>query len=128
MQRLRFFTTRRGLITAAVVGAAVLALALWRHAPAPTSLAVAAPTAQGGVQVSIDNFRFGPTSITVPVGTTVTWTNRDDMVHTVTASTRAFSSPGLETGETFSHTFDKPGTYQYFCALHPRMTGTVVVQ
>jgi plastocyanin len=79
-------------------------------------------------RVSIDNFRFSPATLTVPRGTTVTWTNQDDMVHTVTAADRALASPGLETGDTYAHTFTAPGTYTYFCALHPRMTATVIVQ
>jgi plastocyanin len=81
-----------------------------------------------GPQVTIDNFSFSPATLTVPRGTTVTWTNQDDMVHTVTAADRAFSSTGLEAGDTYAHTFTAPGTYTYFCALHPRMTATVIVQ
>jgi plastocyanin len=79
-------------------------------------------------QVAIANFAFSPATLTVASGTTVTWTNQDDMVHTVTAADRAFSSTGLETGGTYAHTFTAPGTYTYFCALHPRMTATVIVQ
>ncbi len=128
MQRSRrFFTTAwPGLTVAAAVALVALVLSGRGAPPAAGAMATAAP--QSGAQVTIDNFQFGPARLTVPVGTTVTWTNRDDMVHTVTSSTRAFSSPGLETGETFSHTFDKPGSYEYFCALHPRMTGSVIVQ
>ena len=79
-------------------------------------------------QVTIDNFSFNPATLTVPSGTTVTWTNQDDMVHTVTEANRLFSSKGLETGDTYAHTFTAPGTYTYFCALHPRMTATVIVK
>ena len=81
-------------------------------------------------QVTIDNFTFSPTEITVPAGTRVTWTNRDDIPHTVTesANPRTIKSPPLDTGETFAFTFDKPGAYRYFCSLHPHMQGTVVVQ
>ncbi len=111
-----------------LVAAVVIALALVGHGSRPMQAAVDPAAARSGPQVTIDNFQFGPARLTVPVGTTVTWTNQDDMVHTVTSSTKAFSSQGLETGESFSHTFDKPGTYEYFCALHPRMTGSVVVQ
>jgi len=81
-----------------------------------------------GPQVTIDNFTFSPATLTVPSGTTVTWTNQDDMVHTVTEANRGFSSQGLETGDTYAHTFTEPGTYAYFCALHPRMTATVIVK
>jgi len=80
--------------------------------------------------VAIDNFAFGPNSITVPVGTTVTWINQDDEPHTVvnTGNPRLFKSGALDTGNKFSFTFDKPGTYRYFCSLHPHMTGVIVVQ
>lgn len=80
--------------------------------------------------VAIDNFAFAPAAITVPVGTTVTWTNHDDEVHTVESSDnpQLFKSAGLDTDDTFSFTFTKPGTYKYFCSIHPRMVGTVVVK
>lgn len=76
----------------------------------------------------IDNFQFNPPTLTVPVGTTVTWTNHDRDVHTVTSSTRPFSSAGLDPNETYSRRFDTAGTYAYFCALHPHMTAQIVVQ
>ncbi len=79
-------------------------------------------------EVKIDNFSFGPASLTVAPGTTVTWTNRDDIPHTVVADDRSFKSKTLDTDETFSYTFDQPGTYPYFCSIHPHMTGKVVVQ
>jgi plastocyanin len=78
--------------------------------------------------VEIDNFTFSPSTLTVSVGTKVTWTNEDDIPHTVNATTQAFKSGALDTDETFSFTFTTPGTYQYFCALHPHMTGTIVVE
>lgn len=80
--------------------------------------------------VTIDNFTFGPAEITVPAGSKVTWTNRDDIPHTVTdaAEKRAFRSPVLDTGESFAQVFATPGTYHYFCSLHPHMQGTVVVK
>jgi len=81
-----------------------------------------------GPQVTIDNFAFNPATLTIPAGTTVTWTNQDDMLHTVTAANRLFSSKGLETGDVYSHTFTTPGTYTYFCSLHPRMTATIIVK
>lgn len=82
------------------------------------------------VEVKIDNFSFGPTTLTIPVGTTVTWVNRDDIPHTVvsTDDPKAFKSKVLDTDEKFSFTFSKPGTYAYFCSVHPKMTGKVVVQ
>ena len=81
-------------------------------------------------EVKIDNFSFGPATLTVPVGTTVTWTNRDDIPHTVVSSddAKTFKSKVLDTDEKFSFTFTKPGSYPYFCSIHPKMTGKVVVQ
>ena len=79
-------------------------------------------------EVKIDNFVFGPAAITVPVGTTVTWINRDDIPHTVVSTEKLFKSKVLDTDEKFSFTFTKPGEYPYFCSIHPKMTGKVVVQ
>jgi plastocyanin len=78
--------------------------------------------------VTIDNFSFSPTPITVPVGTTLTWTNHDDVPHTVVSDDQQFKSKALDTDEKFSHTFDKPGTYSYFCSIHPKMVAKVVVE
>ena len=80
------------------------------------------------VMVKIDNFTFGPAELTVKAGTTITWTNRDDIPHTVVSSDKAFKSKVLDTDETFSSTFQTPGTFSYFCSIHPKMTGKVVVQ
>jgi plastocyanin len=80
-------------------------------------------------EVKIDNFSFGPVTLTVPVGTTVTWTNRDDIPHNaVSNDPKIFKSKVLDTDEKFSFTFSKPGTYSYFCSIHPKMTGKIVVQ
>jgi plastocyanin len=78
--------------------------------------------------VKIDNFVFGPQTLTVPVGTTVTWTNSDDIPHTTVSTDGVFKSKVMDTNEKFSYTFTKPGTYSYFCSVHPKMTGKVVVQ
>lgn len=80
------------------------------------------------VEVKIDNFSFGPATITIPVGTAVTWINRDDIPHTVVSTDKVFKSKVLDTDEKFSYTFDKPGEYPYFCSIHPKMTGKVIVQ
>jgi plastocyanin len=82
------------------------------------------------VEVKIDNFSFGPQSLRVTVGTTVVWTNRDDIPHTVVSSDdpKTFKSKVLDTDEKFSFTFTKEGTYPYFCSIHPKMTGKVIVQ
>jgi plastocyanin len=77
--------------------------------------------------VVVDNFSFSPAAAAVPAGTTVRWTNRDDAPHNIVSTERRFKSPVLDTGEQFSYRFDTPGTYPYFCSLHPRMTGNVVV-
>jgi plastocyanin len=79
-------------------------------------------------EVRIDNFSFGPAELTVPVGTTVTWTNHDDIPHTVVSVDRVFKSKVLDTDETFSFTFSTAGTYPYFCSIHPKMTGKILVQ
>jgi plastocyanin len=79
-------------------------------------------------EVKIDNFSFGPAALTVSVGTKVTWTNRDDIPHTVVSNDKVFKSAVLDTDEKFSYTFTKAGTYPYFCSIHPKMTGKVVVQ
>ena len=84
-------------------------------------------TAGGGYDVSVDNFSFAPATRSVPVGSTITWTNRDDVPHTVVSTERKFKSPVLDTDEQFSHRFDMPGTYKYFCSIHPIMTGMIVV-
>lgn len=79
-------------------------------------------------EVKIDNFSFAPATINVAAGTTVTWTNRDDIPHTVVSDDKVFRSKALDTDEKFSYVFSKPGTYPYFCSIHPKMTGKVVVQ
>jgi plastocyanin len=78
--------------------------------------------------IKIDNFSFGPGTVTIPVGTTVTWTNRDDIPHTVVSTDGVFKSKVLDTDEMFSFTFSQAGSYPYFCSIHPKMTGKVVVQ
>jgi plastocyanin len=78
--------------------------------------------------IKIDNFSFTPATITVPAGTQVRWTNRDDIPHTVVSDDQVFKSKALDTDDQFTYTFATPGSYKYFCSLHPRMTATVVVQ
>jgi plastocyanin len=82
------------------------------------------------MEVKIDNFSFGPATLTVPVGTTVTWINRDDIPHTVvsTDDSKTLKSKVLDTDEKFSFTFSRAGIYPYFCSVHPKMTGKVIVQ
>jgi amicyanin len=78
--------------------------------------------------VKIDNFTFNPREITVSPGTTITWVNGDDIPHTVVATNKAFRSKVMDTEQQFSFAFTTPGTYEYFCALHPHMTGKVIVK
>jgi plastocyanin len=86
--------------------------------------AVAAP---GETHLTIDNFTFKPDVVTVPVGTKVTWENDDDIPHSIVETTGKFHSMALDTEDKFSFTFDKAGTFEYFCGLHPHMKAKVVV-
>jgi plastocyanin len=79
-------------------------------------------------QVTVEHATFGPTTLTISAGTTVTWVNHDNDLHTVTSSQGLFASPGLDPDDKFSYHFTAPGTYPYFCALHPHMKGTIIVQ
>jgi plastocyanin len=89
----------------------------------------AAPAKSTKAEVVMDNFSFSPQTFTVPAGGTVTWTNRDSMPHTVTSADNRFSkSPVLKPGQSFSNTFAAAGTYSYFCSIHPRMTGKIIVK
>ncbi len=84
------------------------------------------PTQTTSNEIAISNFAFNPGSLTVPVGTTVTWTNNDSVTHSVKSGT--FSSPALAPGDTFQQTFNTAGTFKYSCSIHPSMTGTIIVQ
>jgi plastocyanin len=86
------------------------------------------PVRASDIEVKIDNFTFNPKQVTVKAGDSITWVNHDDIPHTVTSQTQAFRSKALDTDDKFSFTFATPGTYPYFCALHPHMTGTIVVE
>ena len=111
----------RTAIAAAVFGA-ILGLGL-----AGAVLAARAQTPS--TAVTIDNFTFNPQNLTVKAGTTVTWTNKDDIPHGIAAVKNAFTrSKALDTDDSYSFTFTTPGTYAYFCYIHPHMTGTIVVE
>lgn len=88
----------------------------------------AAPAAAAAAQVKIDNLTFTPDALTVAAGAQVTWTNRDDIPHTVVSDDQTIRSKPLDTDDQFTFTFTKAGTYTYFCSLHPKMKGKVVVQ
>jgi plastocyanin len=108
-------------------GALVLPLAL-------ASVLVLHPTRAKGeaaasqLQVQVDNFTFGPATLTVPVNSTVTWVNKDDLPHVIASNDGVFKSKALDTDDKFSYTFSKSGTYAYFCSIHPKMVGTIVVK
>jgi plastocyanin len=117
--------SRCGLTMAAAVWSCALAAAVWAAA------AYAQQTAKvGPAEVGITNFTFAPGNVSVATGTTVTWVNHDEEPHTVVnrGATRIFKSAALDTDDKFSFVFDKPGTYEYFCSVHPNMQGTIVVQ
>jgi plastocyanin len=114
----------RNAISAALLGAAVGSVlaggVLLARAQTPAAAAVA---------VGIDNFTFNPQTVTVKAGTTVTWTNKDDIPHGIAVTNNAFKrSQALDTDDSFAFTFTTPGTYQYFCYIHPHMTGSIVVE
>ena len=106
-------------LTAAVIGGL---------AQAPWAGETAIQTAAAPATVRIDNFNFTPVALEVPLGTTVTWTNDDDSPHTVREKDGKFKSAALDTDDTFSQTFTAPGEYEYFCSIHPRMVGKIIVK
>jgi plastocyanin len=85
--------------------------------------AKAAPT-----EVRVDNFSFGPDTLTVAVNSTVTWINKDDVPHVIASNDGVFKSKALDTDDKYSYTFTKAGTYAYYCSIHPKMVGRIVVQ
>ncbi len=116
----------RRSVSVAVLGVATM-LGIIALAASPRYSAAAQQKAEA-TEVKIDNFSFGSAELTVPAGTTVTWTNRDDIPHTVVSTDKVFKSKVLDTDEKFSFTFSKTGTYPYFCSIHPKMTAKVIVQ
>ena len=118
----------RRIVSTAVLFATTFGVAFAGLRAGAGSLPAAAQQKADMTEVKIDNFSFGPAELKVPVGTTVTWTNHDDIPHTAVSTDKMFKSKVLDTDEKFSFTFSKPGTYEYFCSIHPKMTGKVVVQ
>jgi len=113
-----------------VLGIARLSFHDVNHQIAITDVALEDETrtaAEGARAIAIDNFSYAPHETVVPIGATVTWTNKDDVPHNVVATKRQFRSPVIDTDEQFSHVFDKAGTHEYYCSLHPQMTGQIVV-
>ena len=80
------------------------------------------------IEVQVDNFSFGAGTLSVPANSTVTWVNKDDVPHTVTSTDGLFKSKALDTDDKYAYTFTKPGTYSYYCTIHPKMVGKIVVQ
>jgi plastocyanin len=118
---------RMGVWIAGIVAATMIAVALL-SAVAPIAKANAQQAPAKSAEVKIDSFNFAPGTFTVAVGTTIMWTNHDDIPHTVVSTDGVFKSKVMDTDEKFSYTFTKTGTYPYFCSVHPKMTGTIVVQ
>src|ERR1700756_2653074 len=118
--------TKKNVRIASVVMPVILAMLLLSVGSSRVRASDQPSTAN--VAIKIDNFVFGPQAITVPVGTTVTWTNSDDIPHTAVSTDGVFKSKVMDTDEKFSYSFDKPGTYSYYCSVHPKMTGQVVVK
>jgi amicyanin len=118
--------TRKNVWIAGLAAPVMIAMLLL-FAGLPRVTANDQPSA-ANAEVKIDNFSFGPETLRVPVGSTVTWTNKDDIPHTTVSTDGAFKSKVMDTDEKFSYTFTKAGTYSYFCSVHPKMTGKVVVQ
>ena len=110
---------RRALVAAALGGACALPL---------SALILPGHAQNAPVSVGIDNFTFNPQKLTVKAGTTVIWTNKDDIPHNIVSSAQKFKSKPLDTDETYTSTFAEPGTYEYFCGLHPKMVGKIVVE
>ena len=115
---------KRLLIAGSTVGVALMI----------TAMLVVYPTrARGeangsGTEVKVDNFTFGPDTLTVPVNSTVTWVNKDDIPHVIASNDGLFKSKALDTDQKYSYTFTKAGTYPYYCSIHPKMVGKIVVQ
>jgi plastocyanin len=116
------------IIGTAIFGAAVIAsLVLASNTLRPRSTTAAQEKSSSSV-VSIDNFSFVPSPLEINAGTQATWINKDDVPHTVVSTDHKFKSQALDTGEKFSFTFEDPGTYEYFCSVHPKMTGKIIVK
>jgi plastocyanin len=118
------FVTRRAIAAAAAVFLALGAAgAVAQQQPMPQQVAATAEA-----EISIQSFQFVPAILTIKPGTAVTWVNRDEEPHNVVSPERVFRSKAIDGGEKFTTVFDKPGTYNYICAVHPHMRGTIVVQ
>ena len=111
------------IVASFAILSATLAATAFTQAPAQAQPAAAAQASERVIEIK--NYMF--MEVTVPQGTKVTWVNRDEVPHTVIEKTKLFHSPALDTDDKFSFVFDKPGTYDYFCSLHPYMVAKVIV-
>ena len=116
---------RLGLVVGALAVTALLAAALPELTAAGEAVV---PAAASPGTVTIDNFTFAPATLTVTVGTIVTWKNEDDSPHRIGDKNGTFKSAALDTDDTFSHTFAAPGEYPYICTIHPYMAGKIIVK
>ena len=127
--------TNRMLILSVTLIIAMGALAACAKSPAATTAPnYVPPTTSGGSteaagsnKIDISGFAFSPSTLTVKAGTTVTWTNKDSVDHTITSDTNVFDSGNMGSGDTFSYTFTTAGTFVYHCTVHPSMVGTIIV-
>jgi plastocyanin len=121
-----------GVRTKALLIAGVMSMAMFCAMTSSPARAVASTSdaagGASGMEVKIDNFAFNPAVITVKVGAQVTWINKDDIPHTVDSSEGKFKSAALDTDQKFEFKFSEPGEYPFFCRMHPKMTGKVIVQ
>ena len=123
-------------LTGIIIGLALLLIGLFGLAscqstapkPAPAPVPAPVPGPSPTVEVEISGFAFKPDTLTIPPGTTVTWTNLDGPPHTVTTREKGYDSKTLSTGDTFSYTFDENSTYEYYCTIHPFMIATIIVE
>jgi plastocyanin len=117
---------RRTLFVASLAIAllvAFAAIAVLQPTRARSEEAKSSPT-----EVRVDNFSFGPETLTVPTNSTVTWLNKDDVPHVIASDEGLFKSKALDTDDKYSYTFTKAGTYSYYCSIHPKMVGKIIVQ
>ena len=112
----------RGLVVALLLGPVIGAMLAFGTVAAQDA------TKKDANEITIDNFTFTPKELTVPVGTTVTWLNHDDIPHTIVEKKTTFRSKALDTDDSYSFTFTSAGTFDYFCGLHPHMVGQVIVK
>lgn len=123
-----FYVKPRLYLSGLLILGALLILAVSCYGGAEPAPAPAPGPTASATEVTIQGFAFRPNTITVPVGTTVTWMHKDSAPHTVTSREPLFDSGTIRNGDTFSYTFDQPGTYAYYCSIHPSMTAEIIVE